>query len=249
MASPMSLVRYLDPRLGCALVLDLHTREVIATNGNSLSAGLMLPPGSTLKPFALTALVRAGRLRPDAEYVCPRTLTLGGHSFDCVHPRLPGPMRIDTAIAYSCNCFVAHAAARLEPGELARALRAFGFDPRNCAGERQQIQSLGETGIFVTPETLCRAYGKLAMQTSAEVLAGLEGAVEFGTGQLARVPWATLAGKTGSTRMGPQFVGWFAGFVPSRKPEVAVAVMLAGKHGGSDAAPVAADILNAWHVK
>jgi cell division protein FtsI/penicillin-binding protein 2 len=245
LASPLSLRHYLDPTLGCALLLDLRTQKLIATNGNPQSAQLLLPPGSTLKPFTLTALLRTDHLRPDAEFFCPRTLTLQGRSFDCVHPRTPDPIRIDTALAYSCNCFVAHAAARLEPGELSRLLRPFALYPQPCEGERQQMQSIGEFGIAVTPEALLRAYAQLSARTEPPILAGLEGAVEFGTAQLARISWAKLAGKTGSTHTAKQFVGWFAAFLPG---QVAVAVMLSGKHGGSDAAPVAAQILNAWHA-
>ena len=58
--------------------------------------------------------------------------------------------------------------------------------------------------------------------------------------------WAKLAGKTGSARKDNEFIAWFAGFLPSRAPDVVVTVMLSGKHGSSDAAPVARDVLEAW---
>jgi len=242
-----SVARFLDPRQGCALLLDMKTRELLATNGSAQAGKILLPPGSALKPFTLAALEAAGKLPRDAEFVCPEHLTLAGRRMDCSHPRMVAPLRIDTALAYSCNCFVAHEAARFAPGELARALRPFGFSVQAASGERQQLQALGEDSVLITPEGLVRAYRQLALQAADPILAGLEGAVEFGTGQLARVNWAKLAGKTGSARMGGQFVAWFAGFVPSRAPRVAVVVALSGKHGGSDAAPVAAEILNAWH--
>jgi len=56
-----------------------------------------------------------------------------------------------------------------------------------------------------------------------------------------------VAGKTGSSRTAAgNRIAWFAGFQPSRSPEVVVAVMLAGRSGGSDAAPVASEILEAY---
>jgi cell division protein FtsI/penicillin-binding protein 2 len=245
---PGSVRRFLDPRQGCALLLDVRSREVLASNGSALSGKILLPPGSALKPFTLAVLDAAGKLRRDAEFVCPERLQLAGRRMDCSHPRMVAPMRIDTALAYSCNCFVAYQAARFAPGELARGLRPYGFSVQAASGETQQLQALGEDRVLITPEGLARAYRQLALQPADPVLAGLEGAVEFGTGQLARVNWAKLAGKTGSARMGGQFIAWFAGFTPSRAPQVAVVVMLSGKHGGSDAAPVAAEILNAWHA-
>jgi cell division protein FtsI/penicillin-binding protein 2 len=81
------------------------------------------------------------------------------------------------------------------------------------------------------------------------VLAGLENAVEYGAAQRARVVGMTVAGKTGSVRAESGApVAWFAGFAPSRAPEVAVAVALEGRSGGGDAAPVAGRILAAYRA-
>jgi cell division protein FtsI/penicillin-binding protein 2 len=248
------LDRFLDASRGCALLLDVRTKRVLATNNSPLAERILLPPGSTLKPFTLLALLEAGKLRPEASFLCPERLTVAGRRVDCTHPRMASPIRVDTALAYSCNCFVAHAAERFEPGELARDLQAAGIDEPTPARD-QRLQALGEANVLVTPAGLARAYRQLALRLTgtnrqpgtSEVLAGLEGAVEYGTGQLARTAWATLAGKTGSTRHGEEFIAWFAGFLPSRAPEVVITVMLSGRHGGSDAAPVAAQILDAWH--
>jgi cell division protein FtsI/penicillin-binding protein 2 len=185
-------------------------------------------------------------------------LTLEGRILDCSHARISAPMRVDTALAYSCNCFTAHMAQRFEPGELARWLQSANMTPAEIRparqGDRQALQAIGEADVLVTPLGLARAYRQLALRAAhrdpgmASILAGLEGAVDYGTGQLARAPGATLAGKTGSTRNGPEFIAWFAGFLPSRAPEVVVSVMVSGRHGGSDAAPVAGEILKAWRA-
>jgi cell division protein FtsI/penicillin-binding protein 2 len=256
------LDRFLEPSRGCAFLLDIRTRRILAANSNPLAGKILLPPGSTLKPFTLLSLLGTGKLRPDASFLCPERLTLAGRRVDCSHPRMVSPIRVDTSLAYSCNCFVAHAAGRFEPGELARDLQAAGIDepPGTVTPARdpdlQRLQAIGEADVLVTPVGLAHAYRQLALRLTAanrrpgmaDVLAGLEGAVEYGTAQLARAGWATLAGKTGSTRHGGEFIAWFAGFIPSRAPEVVITVMLAGRHGGSDAAPVAAQILDAWHA-
>ncbi len=75
--------------------------------------------------------------------------------------------------------------------------------------------------------------------------------MEFGTAQRAHVAGMNVAGKTGSVRTddGAMFA-WFCGFAPAvstatASPSVVVTVMLGGRSGGADAAPVAAKILEA----
>ena len=84
---------------------------------------------------------------------------------------------------------------------------------------------------------------KLAKPEMRPIREGLEGAVEFGTAQNARVAGAGIAGKTG-TVISPQGepVAWFAGFLP----KAALAVMLPGRSGGADAAPIARRIFEAY---
>ena len=260
-----SLDRIVEPARGCALLLDVRARRVIAKNSSRASGEALLPPGSALKPFVLAALLRHGRLNPEEGFVCSTRLRIGNRQFDCVHPRLATPMHADTALAYSCNGYVARAAERFEPGELGRELQRLGFASRTglaaegeAAGrieilldrEAQRVQALGEAGVFITPLELAHAYVQLALQVNDRVMqpvvAGLEGAVEFGTAQNARVAGVKVAGKTGSTLSAAgNPIAWFSGFMPSRSPEVVVTVMLAGHSGGSDAAPVAAEILAA----
>jgi cell division protein FtsI/penicillin-binding protein 2 len=111
------------------------------------------------------------------------------------------------------------------------------------------MQSLGEDGIVVTLSGLAMAYRGLALHAPESIVAGLEEAVDFGTAQRAQVAGVKVAGKTGSVRTQPGArIAWFAGFVPSRAPEAAIAVMLQGRSGGSDAAPIAGRILQAYRA-
>lgn len=249
------LDRFLDPAQGAALLLNVRTRALIAVNSNVSAGKTLVPPGSTLKPFVLEALMKRGRLTPDEAFVCPSRLIIANRRFDCTHPPLVTPIHLDTALAYSCNGFVAHAAERFKPGELAGELTRLGFasvEPARTP-DAQRIQALGEAGILVTPLELALAYRRLAVRANdpemQPILAGLEGAVEFGTAQRARIPGASVAGKTGSTRSAAgDSIAWFAGFMPSREPEVVVTVMTTGRSGGSDAAPVASRILEAYRA-
>jgi cell division protein FtsI/penicillin-binding protein 2 len=171
-------------------------------------------------------------------------------------------------LAYSCNCFVAHAAERFGPGDLAAELARAGLSSASglVAGEvpgridragsdAQRLQALGESGVLVTPAGLAMAYRQLARRMerpeSGTVLGavrdGMKKAVEFGTAQLAAVPGVTVAGKTGSALAdNGEPVAWFAGWLPADTPKVLVCVMLHGRSGGADAAPVAGRLLDAF---
>jgi len=79
----------------------------------------------------------------------------------------------------------------------------------------------------------------------APIIEGLEGAVEFGSGQGAQVKDRRVAGKTGSAFPW----AWFAGFAPGPKPDVAVVALVEGRSGGADAAPAAGEMLQKFFAK
>jgi membrane peptidoglycan carboxypeptidase len=213
-----------------AVALDRRTGRVVAVRNEALGTRVSDAPGSTMKPFALAALLRSGKLRADESWLCPGTLAIAGRQLNCSHPRMAAPMTVETALAYSCNCFVAHMAERLGPGE-------FGSTP-----DAIRLHALGEDGVRMTVVQLAQAYRGLAANAPPAVLAGLVGAVEYGTAQRAAVAGVKVAGKTGSVRTASGMrVAWFAGWTP----EVAIAVRMQGRSGGSDAAPVAAEMLRA----
>jgi cell division protein FtsI/penicillin-binding protein 2 len=247
-AAPKPLASFFGASHGAAMLLDIAGRDAIAAHDPDVAVA---PPGSTIKPFALTALLGAHKLTETESFVCPGKLTIAGRQLNCSHPPQGEPVRVETAIEYSCNCFVAHAAERFAPGEFATTLDRAGFTrgTRLAQGDGTRLQALGEENVLATAADLAMAYRWLALYAAPSVLAGLEGAVEYGTAQLAKVEGASLAGKTGSVRtVGGNRIAWFAGFFPSRAPRVAIAVMTAGYSGGADAAPVAGRILAAYQA-
>lgn len=248
---------------GCALLLNLRNGRILVSESPEVARRFIAAPGSTLKPLSLLALLAANKLTPNEEYFCPRHLVLNGQTLDCSHPVVATPMNIARAIAYSCNCAVAHFARRFERGELARYLIRAGLCSRAgmlpgfeavgrvesaVPGPPAQLQALGTNGALVTPLELLAAYRRLSLRatnpTFAPILEGLEGAVEFGTARAARLPRIAVAGKTGSVMTSTGLhAAWFGGFAPSRSPEVAALVLVQGRSGGADAAPIAASLL------
>ena len=266
---PASLDRFLDSPGACALLVEVDPARLLAVANPSAAGRLLLPPGSTIKPLVMAALLAAGKWRASESFFCPGRLRIAGRSFACVHPPMSAPMRLDTALAYSCNCFVAHAARRFGPGELAAELARAGLASpsglvasevpgrvdRATRADAQCLQALGESGVLVTPAGLAMAYRHLARRLArpespaalGAVRDGMREAVDFGTAQLAAVPGATVAGKTGSALAeNGDPVAWFAGWLPADAPRVVVCVMRHGRSGGADAAPVAARILDAY---
>ncbi len=259
-----SLEPFFESREGAGMLLDVRARRVIAMHAPAVAGRFLAPPGSTLKPFVLAALLRSGKLAATESMRCPGTLTIAGRRFDCSHPRLDTPMHVDTALGYSCNYFVARVAERFAPGELAGELARAGLstptglvEAGEAAGRiRQaasrdaiQLQALGEGSVLITVAELALAYRRLVPQAAPLIMAGLEGAVEYGTAQRAGVAGVKIAGKTGSAMAESGApIAWFAGCMPSRAPDVVVTVMLQGRSGGADAAPVAGQILAAYRT-
>jgi len=250
-----------DDAQGVAVAIDYRTKRLVASHRLDVARGLVAPPGSVLKPLSLMALIEAGKLRATETVRCSGALKIGGASFACVHPKIQVPMDCATAIAYSCNEFVARVAGRFSSGELADGLARYGLASRTGLTEAaesvgvvervegveaNQLQALGERHVAATVLGMALAYHRLASQMArpqaAEILRGLEGAVEFGTAQKASIAGVKVAGKTGSAR---GRWAWFAGFAPSREPKSVVAVLVRGSAGGVDAAPIGGRILQA----
>ena len=248
---------------GCALLWELRSKRALVMHGAVQAREWLVEPGSTMKPLSWWALLRSGKVKPGESLHCVHDLRLAGLRLNCSHPRLPFPVDATRAIAYSCNCATAYFARRFTGDELARCYQEFGLESatqllpeaesvghiqKNTNEEQVQLQALGERGLRVTALEVAKAYGRLAGLASdpkfAPVLAGMEGAVQFGTGQAAQVPGRTIAGKTGSVQTEPGLrAAWFAGFAPSRQPEVVVTVLTQGRSGAEAAAPIAGKLL------
>ena len=121
-----------------------------------------------------------------------------------------------------------------------------------------QLQALGEWGIEVTPLELLAAYRNLALQklrtpvasSAAPVFDGLERAVRYGMAHGAQPQGTTAAGKTGTAAdPGTTWThGFFVGYAPADKPQIAIVVYLQqGK--GLDAAAIAGKVLDAYFSK
>jgi cell division protein FtsI/penicillin-binding protein 2 len=264
------LARAMHGRSGAAVVVDVASGHVIAIYHPSVAARRLARPGSAFKPFTLLALLQLGKLIPTESLVCRRTLRVGTHDLSCSHPQT-GALQAESALAYSCNDFFASYGLRLSAAELQAAFKKSGFAspsgllPDEATGfirpartdEERQLQAIGEGEMKITPLEMLAAYRALALRraddhpkaTEETVFSGLEQATTYGAARLASIPEMKVAGKTGTPRtdQGTWTNGWFAGYAPADKPQVAVVVFLERGTGPADAAPIAAQIFRAWH--
>ncbi|MGD1063604.1 MAG: penicillin-binding transpeptidase domain-containing protein [Terracidiphilus sp.] len=247
------------------LIVDIASGRLLASHRLDEAARTLAAPGSTLKPLALYALVRAGRWNPARRVACDRQLVVAGHSLACTHPPAP-PFNAQEALTWSCNSYFAAVARSLQPGELGRLLRPTGLlgptglSPQEAVAEfrepdslnSQQLTLLGVDGVRVTPLELATSYRWLALELAAHsdsdaahvVRAGLEDSASFGMAGQASLGGVAVLGKTGTAESdsSPRTHGWFVGLAPAENPRVVVAVFLpAGR--GADAAHAAGDLL------
>jgi len=253
---------------GAFLVVDVESRSVLAAHRMDLASRQLEAPGSTLKPFLLMSLLESGRLDANEQFLCRKPLRIGAAQMDCTHPSQVKELDASSAIAYSCNSYVAEVALRLNGAELAELLRRAGLDSPSglidheargridmaSTQEDLQLEALGYRGIEVTPLELLEAYRRLAVRkrqddlgVDAPVFRGLEDSVAFGMAHAAFVEGMKIAGKTGTSvaRNSQQTHGYFVAYAPAQRPQIVLVVYLA-QGRGLDAAAVAQPVLQAF---
>jgi cell division protein FtsI/penicillin-binding protein 2 len=263
-----SVDRAMENHPGTFVVVDVASGKILASNNLRLAATTLQTPGSTLKPFVLMTLLDLHRVDPAQKLLCKRKLQIGSERLDCTHPISISELNADDAIAYSCNSYFAQVSIRLSSAELVQAFRRAGFDspsslvdndatgnirtPSNPA--QIQLAALGDQGIEVTPLELLAAYRKLALRkrngdigTYAPIFDGLQHSVEYGMAHAGKVDDMNVAGKTGTaaSRNNPHTHGFFVGYAPAEKPEIAVVVFVQ-QGRGLDAAAIAQSVFKEY---
>ncbi len=92
-------------------------------------------------------------------------------------------------------------------------------------------------------------YQPISAQTAAYLSDLMVGVVKRGTGTRAQISGITVAGKTGTAENETKNDhSWFVGFAPAENPQIAVAVLLEydGGAGGTNAAPIARNVMSKY---
>jgi peptidoglycan glycosyltransferase len=156
-----------------------------------------------------------------------------------------------------------HPETQVDPGRLAFGQERLQVTPLQMAMIAATVANHGVTmrpqliervlspgGNVIThlrPDALGRP---IKRQTADELTHMMELAVTGGTGTAAQIPGVRVAGKTGTAETGRLNVNttWFTAFAPADAPRVAIAVVVenqVGGFGGTVAAPIAKQVMEA----
>ncbi len=110
------------------------------------------------------------------------------------------------------------------------------------------FDAAGRTTLSNTPQPMSKV---MTPSSAAKITAMMTKVVQEGTGTQAALQGIAVAGKTGTAEIDVQrniTQPWFIAFAPATSPRVAIAVTLervVGGVGGTDAAPIARDVIQA----
>jgi penicillin-binding protein A len=159
--------------------------------------------------------------------------------------------------------FPKHPQTQVDPGRLAFGQERLQVTPLQMA---MVAAAIANHGVLMRPHLIERIMSpgghvvahmkptRLAQpikrQTADELTHMMELAVEGGTGTAARITGVRVAGKTGTAETGRANINttWFAAFAPAEAPKIAIAVVVenqAGGFGGTVAAPIAKQVMEA----
>ena len=96
----------------------------------SRATGGEYAPGSTFKPVTLLAALHSGQVAADTRFTCPGYFELGSARFRCWQHWGHGSIDLQSAIRYSCNVYLFHAALACGPEPIQAMARAVGFGRR-----------------------------------------------------------------------------------------------------------------------
>lgn len=172
-ALQQAAVLALGEREGTIIVMDPQTGRIRAIVNARVAAEEAMAPGSTIKPFAALAALRAGILSNDSRLLCRNQYRRENFEIKCSHPKEQPPFSPSQALAFSCNYFFGELGERLSEEAYSRTLTSFGFGTRTGfaetesaghvpRGSRAASDTLGEGGsLKTTPIQLITAYAAL----------------------------------------------------------------------------------------
>ncbi len=239
-------------RAEAVVVLEVATGRTVARTGKWDKP---LPPGSTFKLVA--ALAADGKPEALAAARCGGRARQAGVDVVCWDEAGHGELDLEEGIAQSCNVYFGAVGERLGAPAILAEARALGLGagglPRDDApgpwvadGRGVLLTAVDEASLARQIASGRRADGKaLASATLlARIRRGMRAAVEHGTAKAAASSVA-VAGKTGTTIIGRDEIGWFIGYAPAEEPTVALAIARRGMMG-KDVAKLAPAIFDAW---
>ena len=170
MSWPARAEAALGDRDGSVLIAVPATGQLLAVVNPRLAFEQSFPPGSSIKPFTALAALGSRRISLDHRHRCRGGIRDEEGNLLCSHPRLDHPLRLDEALAWSCNDYFISLAARLGRPTFNDYLRQYGFGAPTGIAAREEAGHLAEQSegiraaigegpdLLVTPIQLLRGY-------------------------------------------------------------------------------------------
>ena len=149
--------------------------DILNNLGNNFCVSGTYEPGSTIKPFTISAGFELGVLTGDETYTCGGMLHIGDHDIHCSNRSGHGPQSLKKSLENSCNVALMHIGNTIGKEEFCRYQRLFGF------GEYTGIDLPGEAatdGLLYTAENMdpaslaTNAFGQNFNVTVTQLAAG-----------------------------------------------------------------------------
>lgn len=149
--------------------------EILNNLWNNFCVSGTYEPGSTIKPFTISAGFELGVLTGGESYTCGGMLHIGDHDIHCSNRSGHGPQSLKKSLENSCNVALMHIGNSIGKEEFCRYQRLFGF------GEYTGIDLPGEAatdGLLYTAENMdpaslaTNAFGQNFNVTVTQLAAG-----------------------------------------------------------------------------
>ena len=170
--NPRDLTKYYSEEAIEAMT-DEEKVETLTTLWNNFCVNEVYEPGSTFKPFTVSAGLELGNLTGDETYYCGGMLHVGDYDIHCNNRDGHGTQTLRQALENSCNVALMEIGADLGVEEFTRYQELFGF------GKQTGIDLPGEQeGVLYTAENMdptslaTNAFGQNFDVTMTQMAAG-----------------------------------------------------------------------------
>jgi len=242
-----------EKRGGVVILLDLKNDKSYFFGGTQW-LDQALEPGSLLKLATAFYFVDHGLDLEKYRYPCEGHGKWNGKKYYCWKQDGHGRVGLTQALALSCNLYFISLADRIKKPQWLSGLKEQQLIVQSLQpGAYPRLLFIGEGGMLGVQVRdfipwLKWLAGHLADPKYHEILQGMLEAVEYGTGQEAKVPGLTIWGKTGTVESdNPLYAhaGFFIGFTKVDQLSVALLVMVEDSHGFQLPAKLAGEIFEA----
>lgn len=121
-------------------------------------------PGSTMKPFTVSAGLEDGSLNGNETYFCPGFLEVGDWKIRCNDRDGHGTLDLKGSVAHSCNVALMHIGAKIGKEEFSKYQHIFGFGEYtgiDLPGEGDTSALLYSTEDMGSTDLATNAFGEL----------------------------------------------------------------------------------------